>query len=102
MGFSQKIKAYFSERGLSNRDVSKIMDGYSEHLIGRYANSDEISATFIKKLKKYFPDIDIDYFISDDTNQVNEQKEVYRKKSEILIEEIESKLKELKLIVSRS
>jgi hypothetical protein len=102
MGFSEKIKAYFKEKGLTNRDVSKIMDGYNEQLIGRYVNSDEISKTFIKKLVKYFPDIDIDYLIKPDVDQVNEEREVYRKKSVILVEEIEGKLNELKSILSRT
>jgi DNA-binding transcriptional MerR regulator len=102
MGFSKKITAYFKERGMSKRDISKAMDNYNEQLIGRYMNSDDISKTFIKKLTKYFPEIDIDYMIKDDNlSIVNEPREEYRKKSEVLIEEIEEKLKELKLNMTR-
>ena len=53
MGFSEKAKKYFYEDlKLNNRQISKIMDDYNEVLISRYLNSDSISSTFLKKIKK--------------------------------------------------
>ena len=57
MGFSAKAKEYFyKELNLQNRDIAKAMDNYSESLVSRYLNQDKISATFILKIKKHFPD----------------------------------------------
>lgn len=66
MGFSKKIQDYFAHRGLSNRDVSRIMEGYNETLISKFVNSDNLSITFIKQLIKYFPDVDLNYLLKDD------------------------------------
>lgn len=104
MGFSAKAKHYFEkEKNLNNRQISKIMDGYSESLISRYLNSDEISKTFIQKIKKYFPDADINFLISDDLtmDSVAEAAEVYKTRNMILLEEIEERFKELKMNLSQ-
>lgn len=78
MGFSDKAKAYFyNELGLDNRGVSKRMDNYSESLISRYLNQDKISATFILKIRKYFPEANVEDWM-DDRNQINEPETVYK------------------------
>lgn len=65
MGFSDKAKNYFyNELGLDNRGISRKMDNYSESLISRYLNQDKISATFVLKIKKYFPDAEVEEWIS--------------------------------------
>lgn len=103
MGFSKKIKAYFDGKGLSNRDVSAIMDGYSESLISRYNNTDDISKAYIERLKKYFPDIDLNYLLKDDEDPyvVEEPGEDYKRKNLVLIEEIEQRLAQLKMNLAR-
>lgn len=103
MGFSKKIKAYFEEKRLSNREVSKIMDNYSESLISRYVNSDEISSKFIGLLVKYFPDIDMNALLKEDDELqiVADVKEDYKTKSILALEEIEAKLEDLKKYLSR-
>lgn len=110
MGFSEKIKAYFDAKGLNNREVSAIMEGYSESLISRYNNSDTISKAYIQKLKKHFPDIDWNHMLKDDEphhskegimDTVQETMEEYKKNNLILIEEIESKLAQLKTNLAR-
>jgi hypothetical protein len=79
MGFSDKAKAYFyTELGLDNRDISKKMDNYSESLISRYLNQDKISATFILRIRKYFPEADVDSWIADAINQANESPTSYK------------------------
>lgn len=102
MGFSQKIKDYFKSKNMTIREVAQQMDNYNEALVGRYMSSDKISGTFITKLKKYFPDIDINYMLSDEieNNHVNEDSEVYKTRSTEIIEEIEERLTELKKIVT--
>lgn len=95
MGFSKKIQEYFDNKGLNNRDISKIMDGYNESLVSRYLNSDNVSMTFVEKLIKYFPDIDLNYLLKDQNDTVSETREVYESNQQI-IEEIENKLNELK------
>jgi len=79
MGFSEKAKQYFKkELGMTNRDISVKMDNYSEVLVSRYMNSDDISPTFLKKIQKYFPEADINWLISDDdVMKVEEGKELY-------------------------
>ena len=98
MGFSEKAKKYFYEDlKLNNRQISKIMDDYNEVLISRYLNSDSISSTFLKKIKKYFPDADINYLISESSqnlNIVNDQKEVYQKSLKKRVDAIIKELKE--------
>ncbi len=67
MGFSEKAKRYFyNDLKLDNRAVAKRMGNYSESLVSRYLNSDKISATFILKIKKYFPEADVDSWIDGD------------------------------------
>lgn len=104
MSFSVKAKHFFyEEKKLTNRDISKIMDGYSESLISRYLNQDEISKTFIKKIQKYFPDADINFLITDtfSVNTVQEAREVYKSRNMVLLEEIEERFNELKSNLSR-
>lgn len=105
MGFSKKIKEFFASKGLTQRDVSRIMDDYNEQLVGRYVNSDEISKTFIKKIAKYFPDADIDYLIreDDDTNDIlKEPSDSYNTEAVQLVTEIEERLTKLKEILAQN
>lgn len=109
MGFSKKIKEFFEIKGLSNRDVARIMDNYNEQLVGRYVNSDEISKTFLKKIKKYFPDADINYLISEeDEDIINEKNVVQEPGAEYnpialqLVIEIEDRLAQLKNILAQN
>ncbi len=106
MGFSKKIDEYFKNKGLNNREIGKIMDGYNEQLVGRYRNSDEISKTFIKKIAKYFPDANIDYLIKEDEEDLlsilNEPNAIYSSEPTQLIEEIEDRLHKLKEILAQN
>lgn len=67
MGFSEKAKHYFyGQKKLSNREIARIMDNYNEQLVSRYLNSDKISASFIMKVRAYFPDASVDDWTKDD------------------------------------
>lgn len=112
MGFSQKIKAFFEEKGLNNRQVSQIMGGYSESLISRYTNSDKIFMSFLNKLVKYFPEIDINYMIKDDEAEEEESAIVpavasepngkYGDENRRLIKEIQERLDSLSRNLSQN
>jgi hypothetical protein len=101
MGFSKNIKDYFEEKDMTIREVAKQMGNMNETLVGRYMASDKISGTFISRLKKYFPEINIDEIISENYSMVNESSTEYRTRSVELIDEIEERMIELKKIVSR-
>jgi len=81
------------------------MDNYNETLISRYLKSDKISPTFINKIKKYFPEADVNYLINNNTEEINDLIEkggkLHKARSQELIDEIESRLKELKQLVAR-
>ena len=101
MGFSSKIKAYFKNKDLNNRDVSKLMDGYSEQMISNYINNDEWKDNFIKRLIKYFPDIDLNSLLKEDVEGVEIQivsdiKDEYKTKNLLIVEDLEAKILELK------
>jgi hypothetical protein len=99
MGFSEKAKRYFyDELKLDNRAVAKKMGNYSESLVSRYLNSDKISATFILKIRKYFPEADVEEWM--DSNSVEERQEDYQispvKRINRMISELEELKKEIK------
>ena len=98
MGFSAKIKAYLKEKELNNRDLSKLMDDYSEVMISNYLNSDKWNDNFVKRLLKVFPDLDLNALLKDDEEMqaVSDIKEEYKTKSLLIIEDLEAKLLELK------
>lgn len=95
MGFSEKAKNYFYDQlNFDNREVAKMMGGYSESLVSRYLNSDKVSASFVLKIKKYFPDAPVDDWA--ELNMVNEEAEPYQIDSIKRINRIIGELKELK------
>ncbi|UPT71908.1 MAG: hypothetical protein M0D53_06295 [Flavobacterium sp. JAD_PAG50586_2] len=99
MGFSDKAKAYFyNDLGLDNRGISKRMDNYSESLISRYLNQDKISATFILKIKKYFPEANVEDWM-DDKNQMNEPTTDYEINPIRKINRMIKDLEELKMFI---
>lgn len=103
MSFNSKVKEYFKAEGLTNRDVSAKMEGYSETMISKVLNKDDLSTAFLEKMLKYFPELDYNYFLKDEKtlHEVAEQKEIYQSRAEVLIKEIKDRISELEYIVSR-
>ena len=99
MNFNEKVQEFFDKKDLSNREVAKMMD-YPEQLVSRHMHSDKLSITWIQRLLDVFPDIDMNYLLKN-VDVLNEPGEDYKKKSVVIIEEIEEKIKELKSLVSR-
>jgi hypothetical protein len=98
MGFSEKIKAIIESKGLNNREVSKLMDGYSEVMISNYNNSDKWKDNYIKKLLEVFPDLDLNYLLKDEEviEMVSEKGTQYKTRNLEIVEDLEAKLGELK------
>lgn len=107
MGFSEKIKLYFKEQNLTNRDVAKMMET-SEVMIGKFVNTDNYSKTFLEKLTVHFPELSIDYLIKDNIkslDQLNEPNETYNNNNARvteLVSEIEDKLNEIKNLLAQN
>mgnify|MGYP003604674393 FL=1 len=108
MGFSEKIKLYFKEKNLSNRDVAKMMET-SEVMIRKFVNTDNYSKTFLEKLTVHFPELSIDYLIKDNIkslDQLNEPNETYNNNNNErvteLVSEIEEKLNEIKNLLAQN
>lgn len=107
MGFSEKIKLYFKEKNLTNRDVAKMMET-SEVMIGKFVNTDNYSKTFLEKLTVHFPELSIDYLIKDNIkslDQLNEPNETYNNNNARvteLVSEIEDKLNEIKNLLAQN
>lgn len=100
MTFKERIKKYFKDRGMTNRDVCLAMNNYSEQLYSRQIGETELNGALLVSLIKYFPDIDLNYLLKD-SNMVEEEIGKYKLRGEEIIEEIEEKLNELKRIVSQ-
>lgn len=71
MDFSERAKKVFHvELKLTNRQIAQKMDNYNENLVSRYMNDKKPSATFVKKIKQYFPELKhIDWFELENDNQ---------------------------------
>ncbi|MFT5760957.1 hypothetical protein [uncultured Flavobacterium sp.] len=99
MTFNEKVEEFFDKKGLSNREVARMMD-YPEQLISRHMHSEKLSITWIQKLLDAFPEIDMNYLLKDE-NLLNKPREEYKKRSTVIIDEIEERLVELKTLVTR-
>jgi plasmid maintenance system antidote protein VapI len=99
MTFNEKVEEFFDKKGLSNREVARMMD-YPEQLISRHMHSEKLSITWIQKLLDAFPEIDMNYLLKDE-NLLNKPREEYKKRRTVIIDEIEERLVELKTLVTR-
>jgi hypothetical protein len=101
MTFKERIRKYFKDKGMTNRDVCLAMGNYSEQLYSRQISAPELSGALLVSLIKYFPDIDLNYLLKEEENILEENSSKYKLRGEELIEEIEERLIELKVIMSR-
>ncbi len=101
MEFSKKAKAFFKDKGISQRDIaSKIGEG--EVYVSKQLGKNEPSPKFLVQLANNYADFDLNIMLRSEEvfNIVAEERVNYKTKSIVLIEEIEKKIKELKKIVS--
>ncbi|MBC7642198.1 MAG: helix-turn-helix transcriptional regulator [Flavobacterium sp.] len=101
MEFSRKAKAFFKDKGISQREIAtKIGEG--EVYVSKQLNKKEPSPKFLNQLANNYPNFDLNEMLRTDEvlNIVAEEREEYKLRSIILINEIEERFKELKKIVS--
>ncbi len=105
MGFSANAKKiFYEELKMTNRDISRRMDGYSEVMISRNMNSDTLSGTFVEQIIKYFSEeIDFNRLFKDETHQnvVEEKSAEYHRRSLEIVAKMREDLKELETNLSR-
>lgn len=103
MSFNKKVREYFKSQGLTNRDVSAKMDGYSETMISKVLNKDDLSTAFLEKMLKYFPELDYNYLLKDEEvlQMVAEKEEIYQNRAQALVGELKERINELEFLVSR-
>ena len=102
MMFKQKIETLFKSKNERAVDVGRKI-GMSKSMMSRYTNADKPNAEFCIKLKKLWPeDVDLnDLLLDGETeNYVREKSASYRTAAAEKINEIETKITELKTILA--
>ena len=100
MDFSEKIKKFKQDNNLNNREICRKMEGYSETLFSKQANSKKASPTLVITMGKYF-DIDYNYFLKTENIHIAQEPSAsYGSNNIEIIKEIETKLAELKKNIS--
>ena len=94
-GFGSRFKEILKKHGISQ---SRFGDDTETHkgLISRYINGESPSGDFIMKAVSYFPEEVQFLFFGESESRVEESSSTYRKSPDVIINEIESKLQDLK------
>lgn len=100
MDFSDKIKKFKKDNNLNNREICKIMNGYSETLFSKQIHSKTPPPTLIITMGKYF-NLDYNYWLKPDVinNQAAEESAVYNSPALAILEELESNVSALRRIL---
>lgn len=59
--FGSRLQEYFTERKISNADLSRRLNNYSQMMISRAFKSDAPVVPFLTRVVEEFPDIDLNY-----------------------------------------
>jgi len=102
MTWSEKLRLFFKEMNLTNREVCRRMDNYSEPLLSRQLSAEEPNGTLLMAIGKYFPEADLNYIVKTDAQLrvVEEKATIYSHRGLEIMNEIEGKFLELKEILS--
>lgn len=66
MKYNEKMRLFFKQKGLSQKEVSEIL-GHAPAMISRFLNgTSDFGPDFIISLVKAFPDVDLKYIFSDE------------------------------------
>lgn len=95
MSYFKKLNEFFDSTGLTQTEIGE-KTGYSQVMVGRYLKTNKPNLDFIQKVTAAFSNIDWNYILKDNGNELAEPELVYEKSPETLIKEIESRLKKLK------
>lgn len=103
MDFSDKIKKFKKDNNLNNREICKIMNGYSETLFSKQIHAKTASPTLIITMGKYF-DIDYNYWLKTNAHvdQAAEESAEYKKPSLALLDQIESNVSALRKVLQEN
>jgi len=90
MTHTEKMRLYFKNRDISQKEISK-KTGQAPAMISRYlSGASSFSSDFIAILIREFPDIDLNYIFSvKENNEANEPNELYGLTNEIIDKEME-------------
>jgi transcriptional regulator with XRE-family HTH domain len=94
MSYFKKLNEFFDSTGLTQTEIGE-KTGYSQVMIGRYLKRNKPNLEFIQKVNKAFSNIDWNYILKNNGNELSEPEEVYEKSPEMLIKEIEVRLNKL-------
>lgn len=107
MEYNEKIRMFFKQKGLSQKEVSEIL-GHAPAMISRFLNgTSDFGPDFIISLVKAFPDVDLKYIFSDDvanSSTVQEPSVNYGIKEKDIIGElelIEQKISSIRNVLTR-
>lgn len=103
MTFGEKFRKVLTEKGVSQKKFAED-NSLNRGYVSRILNGENASSDFITKAIAYFPDVDPRYYFFDtEENFVQEGVTSYDSKgnAQLLITEIEEKLKELKGIMTQ-
>ncbi|MEI6865511.1 helix-turn-helix transcriptional regulator [Flavicella sp.] len=96
MYFHKKLKEYFTNKGLNNRQIANEI-GYSEAMVGRYLTKSKPNFELLTRIVKSYPDIDLNKLFKEKySNTVQEEPAIYTKESIAIINNIEKELQALK------
>lgn len=91
MEYNYKLRLFFKNKGLSQKEVGKRL-GHAPAMISRFLSGESsFGPEFIVSLVREFPDIDLQYIFSEDetTNSVQEAKPFYGLNEENIDKEME-------------
>lgn len=101
MEIHKKLREYFENKGISNREISKNI-GYSEVMVSRYLKSNKPNYDFLKALKTTYTDLDLNnLFLEENKTLILLEDDDYYGRGETLIEKIEADLNKLKKVFSQ-
>jgi hypothetical protein len=101
MAFSKKAKAFFKAKGITNRAIGLTI-GMGEVNVSKNLKKDNPGSNFLNLIATHYPDLDLNEIMRTDEalNNLADEKEEYKLRTIVLVDEIEVKLKELKKILS--
>lgn len=97
MDYNKKINFYFKRTGLTQEELGEKL-GYSQVMTSRYLSSENPSIKFLLAFNKHY-EIDFNFLLKEShlkNSEVNEQSLVYQKTPDVLLNEIENRVDQLK------
>ena len=101
MKYNEKLRLYFKKVNVSQSEVAERL-GHSPAMISRFLSGvSTFDANFVAALIREFPDVDLKYIFSENTNvvdQASEPNEEYGIKEENVVKELEEIERKISII----